>query len=292
MLRTRGEKVFSVFNYALMTVLAILFVYPMWDVIRVSFSSTADVGRLGFRLWPMQTSLQGYQFVLANEYIWSGYRNTLYRLVLGVPISMTLMVLCAYPMARRDMPFRTPLTLFIVFTMFFSGGLIPGYMLIRSLGMYNTIWALVLPGAIPTFSMLIMRNYFLSLPDELEESARIDGAGYTRTLLSIVLPLSMPILATVALWSIVGHWNSWFDNLLYIKNGTDYGLQAILRKIIIDAAPSYSPDRIPGEEQLILPSAEVTKCATIIVSTVPILCFYPFFQKYFVQGVMVGGLKG
>ncbi len=292
MLKTRGEKTFAVFNYLFMTVLALLFIYPMWDVVRISFSSAADVGRMGFKLWPGEFSLVGYRFVIANEFIWSGYKNTIIRLALAVPISMASMILCAYPLARRDLPLRTPVTLFIVFTMFFSGGLIPGYMLIRNLNMYNTIWALVLPGAIPTFSMLIMRNNFLSIPEELEESARIDGANYTRTLISIVLPLSTAILATVALWTIVGHWNAWFDNLLYIKNGQDYGLQAILRKIIIDAQPSYSPDRIPGEELAVLPSADVTKCATIIVSTLPILCFYPFVQKYFVKGVMVGGLKG
>jgi len=292
MIRSRGEKIFGVFNYILMTVFALLFIYPMWDVVRISISSTAEVGRMGFKLWPSEFSSIGYRFVLANEYIWSGYKNTFFRLILGVPISMIMMVLCAYPLAKRDLPLRTPLTMFIVFTMFFSGGLIPNYILIRDLGLYDTIWALVLPGAIPTFSMLIMRNNFLAMPQELEDSARIDGASYTRALISIVLPLSTAILATVALWSIVGHWNAWFDNLLFIKNGRDYGLQAILRKIIIDAAPSYSPDRVPGEEILVLPSAEVTKCATIIVSTVPILCFYPFVQKYFVKGIMVGGLKG
>ena len=292
MIKSRGEKIFSLFNYILMTIFALMFIYPMWDVVRVSISSSAEVGRMGFRIWPSELSSIGYRFVLANEYIWSGYRNTFIRIVIGVTISMVLMILCAFPLAKRDLPFRTPITMFIVFTMFFSGGLIPNYILIRSLGMYDTIWALVLPGAIPTFSMLIMRNFFLSLPVELEDSARIDGAGYTRTVISIVLPLSTAMLATLALWSIVGHWNAWFDNLLYIKDGRDYGLQAILRKIIIDAAPAYSPDRVPGEEVMILPSAEVTKCATIIVSTLPILCFYPFVQKYFVKGIMIGGLKG
>jgi putative aldouronate transport system permease protein len=292
MLRTRGEKTFQVFNYIFLTALAILALYPFWDVIRVSFSTPAEASRMGFTLWPRELSFQGYDFVLKNPSIWMGYKNTVIRIIIGVTIQLILMILVAYSLSKKYFPNRTFWTLIIVFTMFFRGGIIPDYLLIRALHIDNTIWALVLPRAVDTFAMLIMRNYFMTLPDSLEESAKIDGAGDMTVLLRIILPMSKPIILTVALWGIVWHWNAWFDCLIYIRDSDKYVLQAILRKIIIDAAPQFNESTGGGAGMSIETSQEVVKCATIMVSTVPIMMIYPFIQKYFIRGMIVGAIKG
>ena len=291
MVRTRGEKIFNIANNCFLTIMAIVMIYPFWDVIRVSFSSPSEAAMLKLSLWPETPTLDAYRQVIRNEYIWNGYLNTFIRILIGMPIQLGLMILTAYPLSKRDLPMKKLFTLLIVFTMFFSGGLIPGYLNIKNLGLNNTIWALVLPGAIPTYNMLILRNNFMSIPQGLEEAAKIDGASTMRVLISIVLPLSLPILMTVGLWGLVAHWNAWFDCLIYINDPEKYTLQAVLRKIIIDAAPQFS-DMSLVTEQEVKPSAEVVKAATIIVSTLPILMIYPFIQKYFVKGVMVGSLKG
>ena len=290
MLRTKGEKSFAVVNYLFLTLFTLLCIFPVWDVVRVSLSTPADASRAGFRLWPGQVSFTAYQNVLGNSYVWSGYRNTLARLLIGVPLNMALSLLASYTLSRRYMPARSIFTMFIVFTMFFSGGMIPSYLVIKDLGLFDTVWALVLPGALHTYNMLIMRNYMMSIPASLEESAMIDGANHFTILLRIFIPLSGPIIATVALWSIVGHWNAWFDCMLYIRKPEQFVLQTILRKIVIDAAPGFGQDM--GTTDVVNLSAEVVKCATIIVSTLPILVIYPFLQKYFVKGIMVGSLKG
>ncbi len=291
MLRTKGEKIFAVFNTIILTLLSLAMIYPFWDIIRVSFSSPAEAAMLKISFWPKEPTMDAYRQVMANEYIWQGYGNTLIRLLIGMPIQLVLMILTAYPLSKKYLPARSFFTMIIVFTMFFAGGLIPSYLNIRNLGIDNTIWALVLPGAIPTFNMLILRNNFMAIPEDLEESAKLDGASALRILFSIILPVSLPILMTVALWGLVGHWNAWFDCLVYIRDPEKYVLQAVLRKIIIDSAPQFGDLSIMNGEDT-KPSAEVVKAATIMVSTIPILVVYPFVQKYFVKGVMVGSLKG
>ncbi len=191
-------------------------VYPFWEVIKVSISSPMDTSITGFSLWPNEVWLGGYTEVIGNKFIWLGYRNTVIRLVLGVSVRMFLTVLCAYPLSRRRFPNRGFWTMVIVFTMFFRGGLIPSYLLVQNLNLGNTVWSLVLPMAIDTFAMLIMRNFFMAIPTSLEESAKIDGAGEWTILLRIILPLSMPIIMTVSLWAMVWHWNAWFDCLIYM----------------------------------------------------------------------------
>lgn len=291
MVRTRGERIFGVFNAVILTVIAIIMIYPFWDIIRVSLSTPAEAAKLKISLWPEHPTLEAYRQVVRNEYIWNGYFNTFIRILIGMPIQMSLMILTAYPLSKKELPMRNMFTLIIVFTMFFSGGLIPSYLNINKLGLNDTIWALVLPSAIPTYNMLILRNNFMTIPQSLEESARLDGAGAIRILISIVLPLSLPILMTVGLWGLVSHWNAWFDCIIYIKDPDKYTLQAVLRKIIIDSAPQFSDLSLVAEQE-VKSSAEVVKSATIMVSTLPILMIYPFVQKYFVKGVMVGSLKG
>ncbi|MEN6315511.1 MAG: carbohydrate ABC transporter permease [Clostridiaceae bacterium] len=291
MRQSKEEKAFQVFNYIFLTALTILCIYPFWEVIRISFSAPAEASRMGFSFWPREATTAAYVQVFQNQFIWIGYKNTIARVAVGVAIQMTLMITAAYPLSKKYFPNRGFWTIIIVFTMFFKGGLIPDYLLVKLLHIDNSIWALVLPRAVDTFSMLILRNYFMSLPESLEESAKIDGAGVMRTLAYIILPLSLPVLVTISLWGIVWHWNAWFDCLIYIRDGKKYVLQAILRKIIIDAAPQFSEMSV-SIDNVSQPSAEVVKCATIIVSTLPIMVIYPFLQKYFIKGVMVGSLKG
>lgn len=289
---TRSQKVFQVFNYIILGIIALATLYPFLDVIKVSISTPADASRMSLTLWPGEFTFAAYKHVFANQYIWIGYKNTFLRIIVGISIQMALTILTAYPLSKKDLPCRYILTLLITFTMFFSGGLIPSYLLVRYLNMRNTIWALVLPGAINTFSMLIMRNYFMSLPKEIDESAKLDGAGDLKILIKIVLPLSVPILAVVGLWGIVAHWNAWFDCLIYITDSKKYVLQAILRKIVIDATPQFDQQGSGRTDMGVNIAAETIKCASIIVATLPVLIIYPFLQKYFVQGIMVGSLKG
>lgn len=288
---TRGEQIFAVFNYLFLTLLGLLTLYPFWEVIRLSLSSAADANRMGFSLWPREVSTEGYAFVLNNPAIWTGYYNTFVRIVVGMAFQMALTVLVAYPLSRKDFPHKRFWTLFVVFTMFFRGGLIPDYLLVKTLGIDNSIWALVLPRAIDTFAMLIMRNYFMTIPVSLEESVKIDGAGDWTVLTRVILPLSKPILMTVALWGIVWHWNAWFDCLIYIRDAGDYVLQAVLRKIIIDAAPQFTETSGAASASFLETNQEVVKAATIIVATLPIMVIYPFIQKYFIHGMVVGAIK-
>ena len=292
---TRAQQVFKVFNYAFFIVFSIVMLYPFWDVLRVSLSTAKAINSMQFQLWPMEFSTSAYNVVLKNSNLYIGYRNTLFRCLLSLSISMPLMVLTAYPLSKRDLPYRNIITMLMVFTMFFSGGLIPSYIInTQVLLLGNKIWAMVLPGAISTYSMLILRNNFMALPSELMESATIDGANELKIIMLIVLPLSVPVLMTLLLWNIVDNWNAWFDCVLYIRDGSKFVLQAMLRKIIIEAAPQFSEynvmtDATSGQREQ---NIEAIKSATILFATVPILLIYPFIQKYFVKGVMVGSLKG
>jgi len=293
MIRSKGENVFAVFNNTFFIFLSIIVIFPFWEVIRISFSSPGDIARMGFRLIPSEPSISAYKTVMNNAFIWVGYFNSIVRVLLGVSLTMLLMVLTAYPLSKTYMPARKYCTLFLVFTMFFSGGLIPSYLLVANwLKLYDSIWSLILPGLVSTYSMLIVRNYFMSLPESLTESARIDGASEWLILFMIIIPISKPILMTVMLWGIVGHWNAWFDCLIYIKTPEKFVLQLILRKIVIETAPQFATFNVQMGERRAAANAEAVKCATILVSTLPIMCVYPFIQKHFVRGIIVGSLKG
>ncbi|SHE09944.1 Inner membrane ABC transporter permease protein ycjP [Chlamydia abortus] len=287
-----GEKAFDTFNVIFLTLFAFTAVYPFIDVLVVSFSTPAAANVYGLKLWPKEFSAEAYKAVFDNRMIWVGYYNTVYRTVLGTFLNVIFTVLCAYPLSKKYLPNRNLFTMMIVFTMFFSGGLIPNYLLVKELGLLDNRMALILPGLIAAFSMIIVRNYFMSLPEEIEESAKMDGANDFRVLFSIVLPVSKPIIATIALWYAVAHWNAWFDSLLYISNPEKTVLGNVLRKIVIEGSAqfqqfeSYDPTR----ENAVTP--DIIKAATIMVATIPIICVYPFVQKYFVKGIMIGSLKG
>jgi putative aldouronate transport system permease protein len=248
----------------------------------------------GIHLLPVSPTIDNYRKVLESKYIWRGYQNTLIRTVVGTVLQLFITAMGAYVLSKKFYPHRSFWTFLIVFTMFFSGGLIPTYILIVNLGLMDTYAVMILPGLVSAYNLIIMRNYFMSLPEELEESCMIDGAGRFRIFFSIILPLSKPILATVALWLTVGHWNAWFDVLLYITKDKMFTLQIVLRRIIITGTQQMLDLNISAEllESQIQSSPEGVKAAAIFVATIPILCVYPFIQKYFVKGIMIGSLKG
>lgn len=284
--RSVSGTIFDVLNIIFMAAVSITIIYPFLYIVAVSLTSN-PVSISPFHPWPDKVVWANYSKVITAQNIVYGYINTIKRVVIGTCLTTFICMITAYPLSKKYIPFRTTITGFIILTMFFSGGLIPMYVLVRNLGMMNRVWALVIPILIPTFSMLILRNYFMTIPESLEESARLDGAGDFKILFKIVAPLSTPIIATIVLWTMVGHWNAWFDGLLYITDTKKQVLQTILRQILIVGTIN---DLI--NDAFLYHSPEGIKAATIIVATVPILMAYPFLQKYFIKGIMIGSLKG
>lgn len=287
--RSVGEIIFDSFNIVLLIVLAFLFLYPMWYVLVASLSSGHAIARGQVNFWPVGFNLDAYQKVFANQEIWTAYLNTIFYVTVGTAINLVLTTLGAYPLSRQDLYGRGLFMGIIVFTMFFSGGLIPIYLNARDLGLYNTRWALLLPPGISAFNLIVMRTFFQTIPDSLIESAKIDGANEFKILARIVLPLSKPVLAVMVLFYAVAHWNSWFNALIFLRDRSLFPLQLLLREILIQASAAEMATGITTRE--ITTISESIKYATIIVSTLPVLVIYPFLQKYFVQGVMIGAIK-
>lgn len=282
--------------YAGLILLSATILIPFLHLFNLALSPSHLATRGGLLLYPSELTFDNYQKVLSSRFIWNGYRNTLVRTVAGTGLQLLFTALGAYAMSKRYFPHRTFYMFLIVFTMFFSGGLIPSYLLVKDLGLIDHYGAMILPGLVSAFNLVILRNYFQAMPEEIEESCQIDGAGRFRIFFSIVLPLSTPILATVGLWLAVGHWNAWFDVLLYIQDEQKFVLQIVLRRIILtgtqqmmDLTAASGSTTLLEETQS---SPEGLKAASIFVATLPILCVYPFIQKYFVQGIMIGSLKG
>lgn len=295
--RKNGIGSFSVGKaviYALLGLFALTIVIAFWHLLNLSLSPSYIATKGGLLLYPKDLTWDNYAKVIGNRYIWIGYKNTLIRTVIGTMLQLFFTAMGAYCLSKKFFPNRTFWTLVIVFTMFFSGGLIPNYLLVQKLGLMNTYAAMILPGFVSAYNLVIIRNYFSSLPEEIEESCLIDGAGRLRIFLQIILPLSKPILATVALWLAVGHWNAWYDVLLYISDDTKFTLQIILRRIIITGSKEILDTDIASRasEADSVTSSEGLKAACIFVTTLPILCVYPFIQRYFVKGIMIGSLKG
>lgn len=287
--KSTGDIIFDVINYSLMIILAITALYPFLYLFSVSISEGASFSTLS--LIPKRLDLRAYKRVLSNEYIASGFVNSVLRTVVGTLLTLLMNICTAYPLSKRDFPHRTFWTGFVVFTMFFSGGLIPTYLLINSLNLRDSFWVFVIPGLINTYNMIIIRNYLMSLPESLEESAHLDGANDFIILFWILIPISLPIIMTVGLWTAVGHWNSWFDSLIYIETPKKHVLQLVLRRIVLEG----TEDMMQLGTDLDDPSSvnpDNVKSAAIVVTTLPIIITYPFIQKYFVDGIMVGSLKG
>jgi putative aldouronate transport system permease protein len=287
--RTKGEMIFQWLNLAVLTALILVTLYPFLHVLYASVSDPAQMTRhQGVLLWPIGFDLSACRSVLENPNIALGYRNTLIYVAAGTAISVLITTLSAYVLSRKGYLYKKALTLFAVFTMFFSGGLIPFYLQVQALRLTDTRWALLLPTAMSTFNLIVMRTSFAGIPDSLEESARIDGAQDFTILFRIVVPLSLPILAIMVLFYGVGQWNSWFYGMVFLRRRELYPLQLFLREILILSDTSNMTTGMVTDREMM---GETIKYATIIVTTVPILCIYPFLQKYFVKGMMVGAVK-
>lgn len=286
------EKLFDIILYAIAAVIMAIVLYPLLFTVSASFSDPSKV--LSGQVWllPKGANIEAYANILNNDKIWSGYGNSILYTVVGTVINIVLTTLAAYPLSRPDLPLRNGIMVLITLTMFFGGGLIPVYLLVRDLGMVDTMWALIVPGAIATYNLIVMRTYFQSsIPWELQEAAHIDGCSNWRLLISIILPLSKPILAVMVLFYAVGHWNSFFNALIYIRDEARYPLQLVLREILlISQSAQIDGGSVGLEKQILL--AESIKFAVIIVSSLPVLVMYPFVQKHFVKGVMIGSIKG
>ena len=288
--KSLGEWAFDVLNTVLLIVASIAFLYPLWFVVISSFSSASAIASGSVTIWPIGFNLDAYTRVFHDSQIWRAYGNTMIYVAVGTAINLTLTTLGAYPLSRKDLRGRNLIMLFIVFTMFFSGGLIPDYLNVRDLGLFNTRWAILLPSAISAYNLIVMRTFFQStIPDGLIESAKMEGASEYRILWSIVLPLSMPVVAVMLLFYAVGHWNSWFAAMIYLQDRSLYPLQLILREILIS---SQTNDLLGGVGSGdVAQISETIKYATIVIATLPIVIIYPFLQKYFAKGVMLGGIK-
>lgn len=289
--KTWGEKIFDVVNVLIMLLLVVICVYP---ILYVFFASLSDSDKLlahsGLLLKPLGFNIDAYMKVFKNPDIIRGYGNTIFIVVVGVFLNVFITSLGAYVLSRKDAYLKGILMKLITFTMFFGGGLIPMYLTIKDLGLLNKIWALIIPGLISTYNLIIMRTSFMAIPDSLEESAKLDGANDFTILFRIILPLSKPVIAVMVLYYGVSHWNSWFSAMVYLRDRTLYPLQLILREILINNSTANMTGTAGiGEAALI---GESIKYATIMVATLPILAVYPFLQKYFVKGVMIGALKG
>ncbi|OME81343.1 sugar ABC transporter permease [Paenibacillus sp. FSL A5-0031] len=286
------ERAFDFVIYVIAAIIIIIVLYPLLFIVSASFSDPSKVLNGDVWLLPKGVTLEAYKSILHNDKIWTGYRNTIVYTVVGTLINIIMTILAAYPLSRPDLPGRGKIMVLITLTMFFGGGLIPTYMLVKELGMVNTMWALIVPGAIATYNLIVMRTYFQSsIPWELQEAAHMDGCSNWRLLFSIILPLSKPILAVMVLFYAVGHWNSYFAALIYIRDEALHPLQLVLREILmISQSAGIDGGSVGLEDQILL--AESIKFAVIIVSTLPVLIMYPFVQRHFVKGVMIGSLKG
>ena len=293
-----GDKCFVAVNGALLTALTIICVYPVLYVLFGSFSDPMKFAtHKGFLIAPVGFTIDGYRLVFQNPGILSGYMNTLIYVVFGTMINMIFTCLGAYGFSRKNLMLGWPLFLMVLFTMYFGGGLIPTYLNIQKLGLLDTRWAILLPGAISTYNMIVMRTAFAAIPSSLEESARIDGANDLVIFLRIILPLSKATLAVIILFYAVGHWNSWFSAMIYLRNRDLFPLQTIMREILLSGDlqnMSNVSSMVEGDtgEIYIMYARQLVKYCTIIIATVPVLCIYPFVQRYFVQGVMIGAVKG
>jgi putative aldouronate transport system permease protein len=290
--RLRPGWWFDYLNVGFMIFFTLLILYPFWQVIVLSFSNSTEATTLGFHFWPEKWSLEAYKFLFSYDEIVRPYINSIVRTVSGTALEVLFTVLAAYPLAKKELPFRGSLTTYFIIPMFFAGGLIPTYLLIRSLGLLDNFLVLIIPGAVAIFSIIIMRNYFMSLDSALEESALIDGAGYLTILFKIILPVSTPVLATVALWGAVSHWNAWFDAMIYIRDRDLTVIQVIMREMLTAVNQQYNDLVLNENAQLAQLSLSNVRSGISLLSIGPIVLIYPWLQKYFIKGIMLGSLKG
>jgi putative aldouronate transport system permease protein len=288
---TVGDWIFDGINVLLLTALMFVTVYPMYYVIIASFTNNhALLATPGFLWYPKGFTLQSYRLAFSHPLIISGYKNVLFIMAAGLAVNMSMTILTAFFLASKNVYFKKPILFMMLFTMFFSGGMIPGFLNVRSLGLYNSLWALILPGAVSLYNCIVCRTAMQAIPDSLPESARIDGASDAVILFRIITPLIKPTLMVLVLYYGIGHWNNWFSASIFIQDTTKLPIQNILRAILI--ANSDILSSAVTESDRIDQFSETIKYAAIVITTVPVLCIYPFLQRYFVKVVMLGSLKG
>ncbi len=293
--RSYSDKIFDVVNTTIMIVLLFIFAWPLWFVFIASFSDPNEVWLGNVVLWPKGFTMESYKALWEYKSIWTGYANTIFYTVIGTVFNLIMTVCAAYPLSRTDFVPRKFFQWMFMFTMYFGGGLIPTYLVVSELGIVNTRWAMIIPGAMSVYNMLVVRNYFMnSIPPSLQEAATLDGANSVQYLLKIVLPLSKPVIAVIALYYAVGHWNDFYTALVYLYDEKLLPLQTFLRDMLMSSKMTMNnlsgmdPETVARKMRI----AQTLKYSAIIVSTVPVLCIYPFIQKYFVKGVMIGAVKG
>lgn len=289
--RSKSQKVFSVFNYTFFVVLCIIMLYPFWHVIMVSLSSVEETAKGGIFLWPKGLNLDTYKQVFRDSSVWTGYATTVMVTILGTFFGTLFTATTAYPLSKKRLPLGSALLFLVLFTMLFNGGMIPNYLLMKNLKLIDNRWSLILPGLISAYNVIIMKNFFQSIPESLEESARIDGANEVTVFMKIILPLSKATVATIALFTAVGYWNDYFSTVLYINSKNRWALQAVLRYMLTNTNQAMQSAGVTVMAATNVTAATI-KAASVVVATVPILLVYPFVQKYFVKGVMIGGVKG
>ena len=293
--RTAGETAFDVFNWIFLTLLALICLYPMLYVVFNSFSDPIELMKHqgGALFWPLGYSLEGYKAVFQSNNIRIGYMNTAIYVAGGTALSVFFTALGAYVLSTKTrFLLKKPMMVMVVITMYFGGGLIPSYMLVRNIGLYDTRWAVIIPGLISTFNMIVMRTAFVAVPESLKESARIDGANDFIILFKIVLPVAKATLAVMILFYAVGQWNSWFNAMIYLNDQTKWPVQMVLRQILTQFSDQTLNHEIIVQGDDINITAFGFRCAVIVVVMVPMLCVYPFIQRYFIKGIMIGSLKG
>ncbi len=290
--RSKSEKIFAVFNTILLVGLCIIFILPVWHVAMASISEPGKVSaHSGLVLWPLgEATLGGYKLVMQNASILKSYLNTIIYVVGATSFALVLTILAAYVLSRRNLYWQGLMAGIVAFTMIFSGGLIPGYMLVRNLHFLDTRWAMIIPFVVSAYNIIIMRTSFAQIPEELFEAARIDGAGYVKILFNIVLPVSKAIIAVIILFYAIHFWNSWFSASIYLTDRNLFPLQLTLREVVLLSSENAVVVETDGEDIMLF--RPLIKYATIMVSTIPMLIIYPFAQRYFVTGVMIGAIKG
>ncbi len=289
MRKSTGRKIFEVVNYTVLALFVLATLYPIINQVAISFSSTKGILQGNVTLVPRDFTLGTYKELFSNKDFWINYKNTIWYTIVGTSISLALTTMCSYALSKPRIIGSNVITKLIIFTIFFAGGLIPSFALVKGLGWVDKIWAVTIPGAILPYHVLIMRTYFQGLPTELEEAGKIDGLGQLGYFTRIALPLSKPIIATIVLFIAVIYWNDWFSALLYLNDGDAQPVTLFLRNAMMGAASSAQSGDIDSTTRSIPQSVQA---ASMILVTTPILCIYPFVQKYFVQGVMIGAVKG
>jgi putative aldouronate transport system permease protein len=289
---SKGARLFTVLNTVFLLALALACIAPLVHILAVSLSSSAAVTAGWVKFWPVEPTLGSYQYVLSRSDYWSSMLVTFQRVLLGGALNLLITILVAYPLSKESSGFRsrTMYAWLFFFTMLFSGGLIPWYMIIKELNLLDSIWALVLPGAVPIFNIVLLLNFFRQLPKEMEEAAFVDGASHWTVLWRIFVPVSLPAMATVTLFAVVWHWNSWFDGLILMNRPEHYPLQSYLQTVIVQRDISFLQHL--DRSQLAIVSDRTIKSAQILIATLPIVIVYPFLQRYFVKGMVIGSVKG